>query len=65
MNFKHFKETNESLAAHDHIIEKLVSPLKDDECTAEQNDSQDLHCDADRHTKLWIICNKTARSLPL
>lgn len=62
MNFKHFKETKKYLAANDQIIEKFVSPLKDDDSTVEHYDSQDLHCNIDINPKLWIICNKTARS---
>ena len=59
------KEKNQSVAGNDLIIEKLVSPLKDDDCTVEHDDSQDLHCNVDRKPKLLIICNKTARSASL
>ena len=44
------------------MIEKFVSPLKDDDCTVEHYDSQDLHCNVDNNLRLWIICNKTAWS---
>ena len=61
-NFKHVRQTYKSLAPNDHITEKFVSPLKDDECTVERQDSQDLHCNVDINPKLWIIWNKTAWS---
>lgn len=60
MHYNIHNDTNWCVSAHNHIVEKVFSPLKDEQSSDEQNDSQDLHDDLS--TNQLITCNTTTWS---